>query len=295
MFWAGSVAECDTDPTRIGWDHPMIDAAAVLGWGVPGLRDLPWRRIRDPWQILVAEVMLQQTQVARVVPKWDSFRERWPTAGDCAAAPLADVLTLWQGLGYPRRARNLHRAAATVVERHDGELPDDLDALLELPGIGPYTARAVLAFAFERDVGVVDTNIARVLARVAGRRLTARQAQTLADEAVPAGEGWMWNQVVMDLGATLCRPTPMCHRCPLAPSCAWHVGNCADPDPAAGSAGVSTRQAPYAGSARQARGRILAALARGEHVAPTVDDPIVAGLLDDGLVEVDGGRLALPR
>ena len=165
---------------------PVIDAGAVMAWGLPLLRDLPWRATRDPWSILVAEVMLQQTQAARVAPRWTRFLERYPTPGACAAAPLADVLGEWQGLGYPRRARDLHRTARLVVEGHGGRLPDDLTALLALPGVGPYTARAVLAFAHGRDVGVVETNIARVLARTSGRRLTATAAQQLADAAVPA-------------------------------------------------------------------------------------------------------------
>ena len=149
----------------------MIDPGDVLSWGLPRLRDLPWRRTRDPWHILVAEVMLQQTGVERVIPKWEAFRSVYPTPAACAAVPLGDVLRLWHGLGYPRRARNLSDAAAEIVERHDGAVPDRLDALLTLPGIGPYTARAVLAFAFQRDEAVVDTNIARVLARLAGERL----------------------------------------------------------------------------------------------------------------------------
>ena len=145
----------------------------MLAWGAPRLRDLPWRRTRDPWLVLVSEVMLQQTQAQRVIPKWQSFCAAYPTPTACAAAPLGDVLRLWQGLGYPRRARDLHRAAVAIEAAHDGEVPADLDALLALPGIGPYTARAVLAFAYERDVGVVDTNIARVLARTSGERLSA--------------------------------------------------------------------------------------------------------------------------
>ena len=180
-----------------------VDAGAVLAWGVPKLRDLPWRVERDPWRILVAEVMLQQTQVDRVIPKWQAFLEMFPTPLACADVSLGDVLRLWQGLGYPRRERNLQSAAVMVVDQHGGALPDDLDALLALPGIGPYTARAVLAFAFERDVAVVDTNIARILARTTGERLTPKQAQAIADEAVPMDQGWMWNQVIMDLGATL--------------------------------------------------------------------------------------------
>ena len=202
----------------------MIDTAAVLAWGVPRLRDLPWRRTRDPWRVLVAEVMLQQTQVERVVPKWEAFLSAYPSPAACARAPLGDVLRLWQGLGYPRRARNLHDAASVMLERHGGRVPDELAALVALPGIGPYTARAVLAFAYERDVAVVDTNIARVLARSVGRRLTAADAQAAADRLVPAGAGWVWNQTLMDLGATVCRPAPRCDACPIGLGCRWHLG-----------------------------------------------------------------------
>jgi A/G-specific adenine glycosylase len=245
-----------------------VDPGAVLAWGAPRLRDLPWRAIRDPWRILVAEIMLQQTQVPRVIPKWQAFCAAYPTPAACAAAALGDVLRHWQGLGYPRRARNLHDAAALMVDRHGGTVPDDLDALLALPGIGPYTARAVLAFAYERDVAVVDTNIARVLARVAGERLTPRRVQAAADDLVPQGAGWAWNQMLMDLGATVCRPAPRCDDCPLTASCAWHVTGRTPPDPAEGSAGVSTRQAPYAGSDRQRRGEVLRALVDGPRPSP---------------------------
>jgi A/G-specific adenine glycosylase len=203
---------------------------------MPRLRDLPWRRTRDPWAILVSEVMLQQTQ-----------------------ASLGDVLRLWQGLGYPRRARNLHAAATSIAEQ--GEFPATLQALLRLPGVGDYTARAVLAFAFEADAAVVDTNIARVLARVAGHRLTPKQVQAAADAALPRGESWAWNQCLMDLGATLCRPTsPHCNECPLESRCAWRGRGA---DPAVGSAGVSTTQARFDGSDRQARGRLMKALVVG--------------------------------
>ena len=210
----------------------------MLGWGIPRLRDLPWRRTRDPWLVLVSEVMLQQTQTQRVIPKWRAFCAAFPTPAACAAAPLGDVLRLWQGLGYPRRARNLHRAAVAIEAVHGGEVPSDLEALLALPGIGPYTARAVLAFAYERDVGVVDTNIARVLARTVGERLTATAAQRCADRHVPARHGWVWNQVLLDLGASVCRPSPRCDDCPLAATCAWNRAGRPSPDPAIGSAGV---------------------------------------------------------
>ncbi len=271
-----------------------VDPGAVLAWGAPRLRDLPWRATRDPWRILVAEVMLQQTQAPRVVPRWLAFGDAYPTPAACAAAPLGDVLRRWQGLGYPRRARNLWEAAGAVVERHGGIVPDDLDALRALPGIGPYTARAVLAFAYERDVAVVDTNIARVLARVAGERLTPRVVQARADALVPAGAGWAWNQMLMDLGATVCRPTPRCDGCPLAVSCAWHVGGHAAPDPAIGSAGVSTRQAPFAGSDRQRRGAVLRALHDGPRPASEFPPHIVDGLVADRLVVACGDDLRLP-
>jgi A/G-specific adenine glycosylase len=239
--------------------------------------------------------MLQQTQAERVVPKWRAFLDAYPDPAACASAPLGDVLRLWQGLGYPRRARNLKLAAQLVVERHDGRLPDDLEALLALPGIGPYTARAVLAFAFEHDVAVVDTNIARVLARSAGERLTPGRAQRLADEAVPEGHGWIWTQVIMDLGATVCRPMPLCGSCPVAASCEWNLGGRREADPAVGSAGVSTRQAPFAGSDRQARGRLLAALHDGPRLASEFDERVVATLVADGLVELRDGSATLPR
>lgn len=272
----------------------MIDPGAVLAWGAVRLRDLPWRAERDPWRILVAEVMLQQTQAERVVPKWRAFLDAYPTPAMCADASLAEVLRQWQGLGYPRRARNLHATARQVVDVHAGRLPDELDALLALPGIGPYTARAVLAFAFERDVAVVDTNIARVLARATGERLTPKRVQGLADALVPAGHGWIWNQVVMDLGATVCRPTPRCDECPLAPSCAWKIAGTPLPDPAVGSAGVSVTQAPFEGSDRQARGRVLAALHDGPRPVDEFDHRILATLVADGLVELHDDHARLP-
>jgi A/G-specific adenine glycosylase len=275
-------------------DAPGFDAGLVLAWGVPRLRDLPWRRTRDPWSILVAEVMLQQTQVPRVIPRWTAFLDAFTTPAACAAAPLGDVLLAWMGLGYPRRGANLHRTAVTVTRDHGGGLPDDLAALRALPGIGPYTARAVLAFAYERDVAVVDTNIARVLARVGGSRLTPSGVQRAADRLVPAGTGWVWNQTLMDLGATVCRPRPRCAECPLAPVCAWHRAGHPAPDPATGSAGVSTSQAPYEGSDRQARGDVLRAVAAGPVDARGLRPDIVASLVADGLVVECDGVVSLP-
>jgi A/G-specific adenine glycosylase len=271
------------------------------------LRDLPWRRTRDPWAVLVSEVMLQQTGVHRVVPKWQAFLEAFPTPSACAAAALGDVLRRWQGLGYPRRARNLQAAASAMVDRHDGGVPASLDDLLALPGIGPYTARAVLAFAFETDVAVVDTNIARIFARVGGNRLTPSQVQRAADAALEIGESWTWNQALMDLGATVCTArSPQCAVCPIGHLCRWRRAGNSDPDPAQGSAGVSGRQARFDGSDRQARGRLMKAL--NESPVPVedaasemglADQPerarrLVAALVAEGLVVEVFGDLNLP-
>lgn len=285
-----------------------VDVDAVLRWGVPQLRDLPWRHTRDPWAVLVSEVMAQQTQVLRVVPKWVEFLEAFPTPAACAAAPLGDVLRLWQGLGYPRRARNLQAAAIEVVRL--GAFPDDLAGLLALPGVGAYTARALLAFAFDRPAAVVDTNVARVYARHDGRRFTTREVQEFADatlqRALRIDTSWSWNQCLMELGALLCRPTnPGCAACPLRATCVYGGALLAGDmpvDPAAGSAGVSRTQAPFVGSERQARGRLLRALTEGPvahaEVACVMQHPAAARLAEalcaEGLVAREGAYLRLP-
>jgi A/G-specific adenine glycosylase len=281
--------------------------AAVLAWGEEHLRPLPWRSTRDPWAVLVSEVMAQQTGVDRVVPRYRAFVAQFPTAAACAAAPAGDVLRLWAGLGYNRRALNLHRCASAVVERHAGRLPPDLAALRALPGVGPYTARAVLAFAFERDVGVVDTNVGRVLARWAGRPLHPAEAQAGADALVPPGRSWSWNQSLMELGASICRRRrPDCRACPARAGCAWLASGLAAPDPADGSAGVSGGQPRFEGSDRQGRGRLVDALCRAP--VPVGDaatvmgwpndqpraDRVVVALLAEGLVVTAGGELRLP-
>jgi A/G-specific adenine glycosylase len=281
---------------------------ALLAWGDEVRRDLPWRRSRDPWAILVSELMLQQTQVDRVLPRYLEVLERFPTPQACASATTADVVRAWAGLGYNRRAINLHRAATAIVEDHGGQVPGDLEQLLALPGVGPYTARAILAFAFEEDHGVVDTNAARFLSRaVAGERLGPRAAQRLADEQVPDGEGWAWNQAVLDLGATVCtKRTPRCDVCPLRANCAWARSGFPYPDPAEGSAGTSGKQSRFDGSDRQGRGRIIQALRTGPveiervpDVAGWCDDPdrarrVADRLVIDGLAEYVDGQLSLP-
>jgi A/G-specific adenine glycosylase len=239
--------------------------SALLAWGERARRDLPWRRTRDPWAVLVSELMLQQTQVPRVVARYGPFLERFPSPSACATATVGDVVAAWSGLGYNRRAVNLHRCAVEVCERHHGLLPDDLASLLALPGVGPYTARAVLVFAFERDVGLVDTNAGRFVARaLVGRAVPAREAQARADAAVPAGHGWAWGQAVFDLGAQVCtKRDPDCEHCPVASFCAWRCAGCPEPDPMIGSAGISAPQSKFNGSFRQGRGRLLARLTEG--------------------------------
>ena len=283
----------------------------MANWGREHLRSLPWRATRDPWAILVAETMLQQTPVERVLPRYVTFLERFPDPVACAEAPLAEILRVWQGLGYPRRAQRLQSAARAVVERFEARVPVAFEDLISLAGIGPYTARAVRAFAHEEPAAVVDTNVARVLARVTGVRLTPRRAQDLADswadEATRNGEVWTWNQTIMELGALVCRPTPRCETCPLADHCTWSRAGRPEPDPARGSAGVSGSQARFEGSVRQARGRILAALgataaeglARDRIAEVTGREPaqaaaILDGLVTEGLVEVLGDRVRLP-
>ena len=279
---------------------------AVLAWWDGQRRELPWRETRDPWAVLVCEVMAQQTQVARVAERWAPFLERFPTPTACAAAPSAEVVRWWSGLGYNRRALNLHRCAVAVVERHGGALPRTLVELLALPGIGPYTARAVRAFAFEEDAAVVDTNTARVLARWAGHRLTVREAQAAADAALPPGRAWAWNQALLDLGAAICtRRAPRCRDCPVTAHCGWARAGTPDPDPADGSAGVSGGQSRFAGSDRQGRGRLVEAL-RARSVTTTElavvmgwpDDPdraerVAATVLRDGLASRDAGAYRL--
>jgi A/G-specific adenine glycosylase len=198
----------------------------VLAWYGRTARDLPWRRVRDPYAILVSEIMLQQTQVARVTDYWPRFLRRYPTLEDLATAPLREVLGAWAGLGYYARARNLHAAAKHVVRRHDGRLPEDPQTLRGLPGIGRYTAAAIASIAFDAPVGTVDTNIARVLRRVfrlrGARGSAAHSGATwrLAQRLAAPGRAAEWNQALMDLGATVCvARTPRCGRCPVATLC----------------------------------------------------------------------------
>ncbi len=224
--------------------------------------------------------MLQQTQVDRVVGYYGTFLEAFPTAGHCARARSGDVVRLWSGLGYNRRALNLHRAAVTVVAEHGGELPSDERSLRALAGVGPYTARAVQAFAFELDVAPVDTNVVRILARcVVGAGLTIGEAQTVADRLLPAGRSWEFNQAMFDLGATVCTATrPACGDCPLRLQCRWQRRGLAGPDPWRASPSARP-QSPFAGSDREGRGRLVDALRQGG--VPRQMLPAACGWADD--------------
>jgi len=310
------VAQVAVPPMTV--DRPVRQCralgAAVEAWGradggATRRDDLPWRSTRDPWAVLVSETLAQQTQLSRVVPAYHRFLTEFPTPAACAAAPLGAVLRAWEGMGYNRRARNLHLAAGIVVDRHGGRVPDDLGSLLALPGVGPYTARAVQAFAFERQVGVVDTNAGRVLARaVEGRSLRPAEAQALVDAMVPTGRGWWFGQALLDLGALVCTArAPACGVCPVRRRCRWARAGQPEPDPAKGYAGVSTVHARFEGSDRQGRGRLVAALrigpVRAADVPAAVGRPedqdsarrIADALVADGLVVRDRtGELRLP-
>ena len=246
---------------------------------------------------MISELCCQQTQAVRAVAAYERCCERFPTPSSCADAPRSDVLEAWRGLGYYRRARSLHEASAVIVDRHGGAVPNDLAALLALPGVGPYTARAVLAFAFERDVAIVDTNVARVLARaVANRPLGVREAQRTADSLVEPGRGWHHNQAMLDLGAMHCTAVPTCDGCPLLTACRWRREGPSTADPAVRTAGAPRRQASFEGSDRQGRGRLLAAALRGPvphgsiaEVAGWPLDPararrVVDEMVDEGLL-----------
>jgi len=193
---------------------------ALLRWFARAARDLPWRRLRTPWRTWVSELMLQQTTVATVVPRFEEFVRRFPDVASLAAATEREVVEAWAGLGYYARARNLHRAARAIVERHGGAIPRTLDTIRTLPGIGAYTAGAILSLSWGVPVPCVDGNVRRVLARIDGRDRGARDLEKRAESLVPPDRPGEWNEALMELGATVCRPAdPDCPHCPLASRC----------------------------------------------------------------------------
>ncbi|MBC8159638.1 MAG: A/G-specific adenine glycosylase [Roseiflexaceae bacterium] len=301
----------------------------LLGWFASNRRDLPWRHTRDPYCVLVSEIMLQQTQVDRVVPKYLAFLEQFPTLQALAEAPTAEVIRAWAGLGYNRRAVNLQRTARAVLAEHGGQFPREVAALRALPGVGPYTSGAVACFAFEQDVAFLDTNIRRVVQRLfvgpEERGLaTERALVALAAQAVPPGQGWLWNQAIMELGALVCTAaTPACWRCPLQRDCAayntrrqsdeqlFDAALAESPRPVRKIA--EKREAPYANSNRFFRGRLVDALralptgqslpldALGPQIKPEYSPAdaawlrqIATRLAADGLIELDGDLARLP-
>jgi A/G-specific adenine glycosylase len=282
-------------------------AAKAIRWYDENARDLPWRKPRaGAWPILVSEIMLQQTPVSRVVPAWHAWLARWPHPAALAAEPPAAAIRMWGRLGYPRRALRLHECAVTLVERHSGEVPADLAALLALPGIGSYTARAVAAFAFGQRHPVVDTNVRRLIARAVIGEPDAGPVTRPADLAAAAdllpaepARAARASVAFMELGALVCTArAPRCAGCPLATSCAWRSsGRPAPPGP--------TRRAQrYGGTDRQVRGLLLGVLREAPSAVPrhrldlVWDDPAqraraLAGLIEDGLVELAGDVVRL--
>lgn len=262
----GSLTDITT-PAR-GVSDPEV--AVVLDWWTANARALPWRSSRDVYAVWVSEVMSAQTTVNRAAEAWVRWMERWPTVEALAAASLADVLGQWQGLGYPRRARDLHRSAQIITE---SGWPEDLCAL---PGVGPYTAAAVRCFAREEPVLPVDLNVRRVLRR------------RLDGHVDISGDPWRAGQALMEFGQRVCTARPDCSACPVRDGCGGPEAGDRDAEPA-------RRQKPFAGSVRQRRGRLLRrVLEEGTVRVPAGEAEIAAALADDGLAVLDGGWLRPP-
>lgn len=281
------------DPTE-GLDRAEI-RRSLLAWYEAEGRRLPFRDTGDPWAVLVSEAMAQQTQAARAATTWRAFMAEFPTPAALAAATPAAALRAWRGLGYNRRAINLQRAAGVIEARHAGRVPNDLAALEALPGVGPYTARAVAAIAFGMPTGAVDTNVRRVLGRLVGDDGSSRRAiQALADALVDPARPGDWTHALMDVGATRCRPARAdCGHCPLVTWC-----RSAGTDPRGSRSGrVPSSEPPFPATARWLRGRIVERLR--DAAGPgwvRIEVPIgvhgeaavaasLAGLDRDGLVE----------
>jgi A/G-specific adenine glycosylase len=286
---------------------PSAARASLLDWYVAHGRRLNFRTRRDPYAVLVSELMAQQTQISRVEPAWAAWLERFPSVEALAAAPTADVLRAWAGLGYNRRALDLQRAARMVVEVYGGRFPSSVEELWRLPGVGPYTARAVAAIAFGERVGAVDTNVRRVLGRVVGGwgGLDAATLQSVADDLVPEGRAGEWTHALMDVGARFCRPRrPACGDCPLRAWCAA----AATPEPAGATRTATIASPPFHATTRWLRGRLVAAARStpapdgwvrvdepvGPHDGPTAA-AMARTLAAEGLLELHPTDAALAR
>ncbi|HEX7744089.1 MAG TPA: A/G-specific adenine glycosylase [Micromonosporaceae bacterium] len=282
-------------------------AAQATRWYDVHARDLPWRSPGvGAWGVLVSEVMLQQTPVARVLPVWEAWLARWPEPAALAADPPAAAIRMWGRLGYPRRALRLHECAVALVDRHEGDVPPDLAALLALPGVGSYTARAVAAFAFGQRQPVVDTNVRRLVARAVTGAPDAGPATRPADLAATAellpeapAEAVRASVAFMELGALICTArAPKCGGCPLATCCAWRASG------GSGLSGPTRRPQRYTGTDRQVRGLLLGVLRDAPGPVPRqrldlvwTDDSqrtrALAGLVADGLVDLVGDHVRL--
>ena len=281
---------------------------AIVDWYASAARDLPWRRAGvDAWAVLVSEVMLQQTPVARVEPVWREWMQRWPRPADLAATSPAEVIRAWGKLGYPRRALRLREAAVAIIERHGGTVPADLPALEALPGVGTYTARAVACFGYGQRQPVVDTNVRRVVARLvhgSAAAGTARAADlTDVTDLAPADpqRAVRFSVAVMELGALVCvAGRPRCGACPVREACAWRLSGCPP------HSGPARRAQKFTGTDRQVRGRLLDMLRAADEPVPSAeldrawDDAVqrsrcLDSLLVDGLVEqTSDARFRLP-
>ncbi|MDQ2072267.1 A/G-specific adenine glycosylase [Haloarcula sp. NS06] len=281
---------------------PSAVQDALVEWYEADHRSYPWRETTDPYEILVSEVMSQQTQLDRVVDAWEDFLDRWPTAAALAAADRSDVVGFWtsHSLGYNNRAKYLHEAAGQVIDDYDGKWPRDPDGLSELMGVGPYTANAVASFAFNNGNAVVDTNVKRVLYRAFDVPDDDSAFESAASTLMPAGQSRVWNNAIMELGGVACQKTPRCEEesCPWRKWCyAYETGDFTAPD--------VPEQPDFEGSRRQFRGRVIRAL--GNHDELTLDNlgpkvrvdyapdgdngrewlhGLVSDLADDGLVEL---------
>jgi len=311
-------------------DHIARVHQFLLQWYMAEQRDLPWRSTHDPYAVLISEIMLQQTQVERVLPKYFQFLAAFPTLSDLASATTADVISVWVPLGYNRRAVNLQAIARQVIAKYDGRIPDTIEELLTLKGIGRYTAGAIACFAYRKQVATVDTNIRRVLHRIflgleqPAPRLNDAQMRSLAEQVLPAGEAYNWNQALMDLGATICSSgNPQCVRCPLQENCLAYSEMSQHSLFPSGTVlrqlrKVAEKKAdyqtqPFTSTNRYFRGRVVSLLRSlptgtrmqlvdlGPQIKPTYSEEdlpwlqkLIGGLAKDGLVDCTAAGVRLP-